>query len=335
MKRLLLSAASLLMLAPLATMAQNDDVYFVPTKKQKTQKQEEKVKEHTTVYSVGTERDVDEYNRRQYRSSYVRIDNDSTGDDIIDFEGEPLPDTLYLYEDEPSFGDSEYYYSRLMSRFDDYYGWYPYFYHSPYYWDYPYWGGPYTRYAYHWGAPWLDYWYNSWDGLYRYSWYPYTYYGGWYRPAVAWSGHTGTRNHGHVTQRPKHDGVGTDRYFGSRTASTSRTVTTGTFGSNSVKRDRTTRNTRVSNGVFGGSRANRSNDTRYDSSSTSQETFGTRHNNTSTQRHSGFDSSTRQGSFGNGSSYGGVRSSGGSFGGGHSVGGGVRSGGGHFGGGRR
>lgn len=315
MKRYLFSALALLMLVPASTMAQNDDLYYVPSKKEKTPPAVKPDAERTPVYTVGTVRDVDEYNRRTYRSSYVRLDNDSTGDDIIDFEGgADLPDTLYLYEEELGFGDSDYYYSRMMSRFDDFYGWYPYYYRTRWYWDYPYWRGPYWSYSSFWYDPWYDPWDYGWYGYSRW-WYPYSYYGGYYHPWIAWRGHTGTRNHGHLAH---HGTVGTggNRHFGTHGgAATSRPITTGTFGTR-----------RVDGTTFGGSRATTSSSSR--NSVDRPETFGSSRSNSSHRStdYSSPGTSRSSGSFGGGS-FGGSRGGGGGFGGGSRGGGG-----GHFGG---
>ncbi len=336
MKRFLLFSAAMMLLMPLKSMAQNDDIYFVPTKKEKTKCVRENNVTRTPVYSVGTERDVDEYNRRTYRSSYVRLDNDSTGDDIIDFDSDStLPDTLYLYEEESGFGDSDYYYSRMMSRFDDFYGWYPYYYRSRLYWDYPWWRGPYWNYSSFWYDPWYDPWGYGWYGGYNRWWYPYSYYGfyGGYTPWIGWRGHTGTRNHGNIGG---HHSTVTDngnRHFGSHNSHSSRPVniTTGTFGSR--RPSSTVRDDRRGNTTFGGSRANGT--SRINRSETLNRGTDTHFGNSrseTTENHS-YDfgrSSTRS------SNYGGSRS-GGSFGGG-SFGAGSRSGGarvgggGHFGG---
>ena len=331
MKRLLLSALVMTMLMPTVCMAQTDDVYFVPSKKEKTEKAPKTVKERPMVYSVGTTRDVDEYNRRHYRSSYVRIQDDSIGDDIIDFEGvENVPDTLYLYEDEYGCDPYDYYYSRLMSRFDDFYGWYPYYYRTRMYWDYPYWRGPYWSYSSFWYDPWYDPWSYSWYG-YGWSWYPYSYYHGWYggyhRPLIAWGGHSGTRNHGHVNRH----GTALDRdntRFGTHDAMTSRPITVGTFGTRRPNTSTTDMDRRGSNGRFGGSRS--TTDVRVQRNDVDRpESFGNSRSYGSENRSVDHSyGSSRSGSFNSGGSFGGSRSGGGSFGGGSRVGGG----GGHFGG---
>lgn len=331
MKRILLSTVAMMMLMPTVSMAQNDDVYFVPSKKEKKEKAPKTVKECTPVYCVGTTRDVDEYNRRHYRSSYVRIQDDSVGNDIIDFDDvDNVPDTLYLYEDEYGCDNYDYYYSRLMSRFDDFYGWYPYYYRHRLYLDYPYWRGPYWSYSSFWYDPWYDPWSYGWYGGYGWSWYPYSYrgwYGGYYRPLIAWSGHTGTRNHGHVTRH----GTTINRdntHFGTHSTSTSRPVTVGTFGTRRPNTGTTTMDRRSGNSRFGGSRANT--DVRVQRHDVDRpESFGNSRGYGSENRsvdHNSYGTS-RSGSYHSGGSFGGSRSVGGSFGGGSRGGGG-----GHFGG---
>ena len=153
MKKLLL-ISMLIGAMPLALMAQDDDLYFVPKKK--------KMIEETT-------------------ERYAAQKSDAVNNDVIDFTPEQgvYPDSL----------EEDFKITKRMSRFDDYvladsaafwagyeagrdsWGW-----HSPFY---------YSRYG--WYDPWYDPWYNpyyytSW----RYGWYDPWYYGswryGWYDP---------------------------------------------------------------------------------------------------------------------------------------------------------
>lgn len=188
MKRIILLTA-LAGLLPLGMMAQ-DDVYFTPSKDNKTNVQKNQCySDETPTYYSGSNRNVDEYNRRGKLSSYYqKIGADSLGNDIIEFHAGngQYPDSVtrdtiypgsqqYYYNDDDDFA-----YSRRMSRFDDYYGWYdPYFYG---------WAG----YGPYWGARWG--WYDP--GLYDdlfwgyggwYGWYDPWYYGyGWGRPYWGW-----------------------------------------------------------------------------------------------------------------------------------------------------
>ena len=98
---------------PLTMVAQDDDMYFVPAKKSTVVRTQTGVAPRPApVYYSGSNRDVDEYNRR--RGSYYQVvSNDSTGNDIIDFNGE-----LGVYPD--SVQTEDYALTRQMSRWDGY-----------------------------------------------------------------------------------------------------------------------------------------------------------------------------------------------------------------------
>ena len=167
MKKLLL-ISMLIGAMPLAMMAQDDDLYFVPKKKKA---QVEQVKQNAPVVAP----------QPKAKSSYEVIDGDTTKLDVIDFtEGKGVyPDSL----DKEDFA-----LTKQMARFDDYVvsdneafwegfraGANSWQWHSPWY---------YNRYGFGWYDPW---WYGSWYGyssLYSpwyYSWYDPWYYG-WYDP---------------------------------------------------------------------------------------------------------------------------------------------------------
>ena len=161
---------------PLSMMAQDDDdMYFVPTKENVT-KEARKYGMPQNVYYSGSNRSVDDYNRRVQFSSPV----DSTGNDIIDFSAVRgvYPDSAYSQPVE----NDDYALTRRMSRFDDYTP-------SEAYWD-GYragrWSSPWYNTWYSWYDPWY---YDSWwywnDPFYYSSWYgwryPY-YYSTWYSP---------------------------------------------------------------------------------------------------------------------------------------------------------
>ena len=174
MKKLLL-ISMLIGAMPVAMMAQDDDLYFVPKKKKA---QVEQVKDYAPVVAP----------QPKAKSSYEVIDGDTTKLDVIDFtEGKGIypADTLEA---------EDYALTKKMMRFDDYdvsdnaafwagynagrsqWAW-----HSPWY---------YSRYGYGWYDPWYSPWYNySWYGGYYspwyYSWYDPWYYG-WYDPYYAW-----------------------------------------------------------------------------------------------------------------------------------------------------
>jgi hypothetical protein len=160
---------------PLSMMAQDDDMYFVPTK-ENVAKEARKYGMPQNVYYSGSNRSVDDYNRRVQFSSPV----DSTGNDIIDFSAVRgvYPDSAYSQPVE----NDDYALTRRMSRFDDYTP-------SEAYWD-GYragrWSSPWYNTWYSWYDPWY---YDSWwywnDPFYYSSWYgwryPY-YYSTWYSP---------------------------------------------------------------------------------------------------------------------------------------------------------
>lgn len=178
---------------PITMMAQDDDLYFVPTK-ENVAKDAEKYGMPTKTYYVGSDRSTDEYNRRAW-SRVAPID--SAGNDIIDFTAERgvYPDSAYSEE-------TDYEYTRRMSRFDDYspsvaywegyrdgrwmspwyynsyYGWYDPWYYDPWYYGgyYGYYGS-YSPYYYGWYSPWR-YHYGYWGG-------------GWYRPHYYATGSSG------------------------------------------------------------------------------------------------------------------------------------------------
>lgn len=308
MKKLFLLSV-LAVVLPASLMAQDDDMYFVPTKKNVEKAKYGYGMPRDTYYS-GSNRSVDEYNRR-YASMVQSVDSlgnvvpDSIGNDIIQLDG-----VAGVYPD--SLGD--YTYTRRMSRWDDYewrdgyragysdgrfgrWGWSSY---------YPYYSGWYGG----WYDPWYDPWYYGGWGYWGYAgWYDPWYYGGWGYPGY-WHGHwhggwypsygvawgrrsTGTRNHsggGKGYNYRRYNSVGGNRGFAGNRGNYNNNVHSGN-------------NRRNVN--FGGVRNSNGNNYQNNTHSPSR----------------------------NNSSFGGTRSSGGSYGGG---GGSSRGGGGgHFGGGRR
>ena len=183
----------LLGVMPLSLMAQDDDLYFTPKKTVETNSSSQiKVKEKASYY-CGSNRDVDEYNRRGKFSSYCqKIGSDSLGNDIIEFHAgnELYPDssyvdTAYIYPGSMQYqvDDNDYYNCRRMSRFDGYYGWYDpwmygYYGYSPYYCGRWGWSEPWCYSGYY---GWYDPWYYGYDYGYPYRYYgwDYPYYGGW------------------------------------------------------------------------------------------------------------------------------------------------------------
>jgi uncharacterized membrane protein YgcG len=171
MKKLLLISMILGML-PMTIVAQDDDLYFVPKKKtveKVTDKDNYGMPRET--YYVGSNRSVDDYNRRTF-SHYEPINNDSTVSDTISFSAEKG-----VYPND-SISDEDFELTKKMSRFEDYQltdneafwagyaaGRYDWAWHSPWY---------YSRYG--WYSGWYDPWYYS-----RWGWYDFGYYG-WYSP---------------------------------------------------------------------------------------------------------------------------------------------------------
>ena len=186
---------------PLTLMAQDDDMYFVPTK-ENVAKEAKAYGMPKNVYYSGSQRNVDEYNRRAW-SSVTPID--SAGNDIIDFSAVRgvYPDSAYS-----EVTENDYKYTKRMSRFEGYTStdvaywegyrdgrWMSPWYYSSYYpWYDSYW---------YWNDPWY---YGSYYSSY-YGWYSPWYYGGYYRP-WRYYGWYGPRYHygGGINYRPSGSG---------------------------------------------------------------------------------------------------------------------------------
>lgn len=309
----------------LTMTAQDDDLYFTPKKQVKATVADD----NTPAYYAGSNRAVDEYNRRgKYRSKYQVIDSDSLDGDVISFTPGTgvYPDSTY---DDASFADKaakryqggyedddDYRYTRSMSRWDGYYspwyaGWHSPFWYSrygwydPWYWDY---AGWYYD-PWYWGyAGWYDPWY--WGG--HWGWHGW--YDPWYRPG--WGGGVavlpggtgrtvaGTRNHGAVNGR-----LGSGR----------------NNGSFSSRPNHGTATTLSPSGRFGSRSTNSANRGFSNSSSSSN-----RYSGSSSPSFNGSRSYSTGSSSSSGGGFSGSRSGG--FSGGHSGGGRSGGGGGHFGG---
>lgn len=283
-KLILLSVVALAM--PAVSPAQ-DDMYFVPTKDKVAKGTPDYGMPRDTYYS-GSNRSVDEYNRR---GSYVQP-IDSAGNDIVDFDA-----VAGVYPDSGAAAQDDYTYTRRMSRFDDYA------------WSDPYWAGYYAGRSAGWG--WYDPWYyGSWYyGLYD-PWYSGWYYDPWY---YGWAGWHGWHGHwwGHpvvVSHRSGPTGTFNHIYGTGRRPLASR-KSGNTFTGGISNRDRV-RSSSVRNRTFNAS-----------------ERFGTnRNNNTNTNSVRDYTPSrTNNSSISNRGSFGGSRSGGG-FGGGIRSGGGSRGG---------
>ena len=298
------------MLAAAGAFAQDDDLYFTPSKKplKSSVAQIEKNQEKPAYY-CGSDRDVDEYNRHgKLRSYYQKIGTDTLGNDIIEFhtgDGSypEVADTSYVYPGSAQYDDSDdesFACSRRMGRFDDFYGWW-----DPYYSHY--WWSPYWRSYYGWYSPWYyGGWYSPWyyDSWYAWGWdYPY-YYGwaGWW-PAHYYggrpSGFSGTRNHSAGAF-----GGGRAAAFGGRRTSVADSNRSSREGSFSNRRSANSRSDSYNNSqrraTFGGDRSG--------SNFNSRQTYPS-------QQQSGFGGSSR-GSFSGGGSFGGGSRGGGMSGGG-------------------
>ena len=261
---------------PLSMVAQ-DDMYFSP-KKKSAEKVTTSGMPKDTYYS-GSNRSVDEYNRRG--SSYEVIDVDSLND-IIDFSA-----VQGVYPD--STESEDYALTRKMQRFEDYdlsanaayragynagrwyspwyysrYGWLdPWYYGSwslydPWFWDYAYIYSPY--YSWGWGGP---YYY----GYYHYGWggYPYystTYFGVGAPRRYSYTGNTGTINlRGGSRVMSNGSGVvrnsGINRGMSSRNIERTNTLRNRTVGtSRTTTVNRSVNNTRSNTNFNGGSRMN-------------------------------------------------------------------------------
>lgn len=226
MKKLLMS---LLMLGalPLNMVAQDDDMYFVPTKENKAKEAKSYGMPSGTYYS-GSSRSVDDYNRR-LRSSVMPID--SAGNDIIDFSAVRgvYPDSAY-----EEVAANDYRYTRKMTRFD---GYTP----SEAYWDgyrdgrwsspwrYSSWYGWYDYDPWYWDRPWYySSWYSPWYHGYGYAYYHRPWHYGWYGPRWYGGGHV-TRTY---TSRPiRKTTYSSGRTFGSPSGRSTYNSNRG-FGSN-------------------------------------------------------------------------------------------------------
>lgn len=287
--RKLIFLSVITMAIPIMSIAQ-DDMYFVPKKAEKVLKSTYEYSTSQDTYHSGSDRSIDEYNRR---GTYV-TEIDSTGNDIIDFDGIAgvYPDSSQVYEE-------DYTYTRRMSRFDDYA------------WVDPYWAGYYAGRTAGWG------WYDPWlyGGYYYSGWYYDPWYYSWHHPwYYGWYGHGWGYPHYVVSYNPRpvrtfNHIVGTGRRPLAGYGSTSSGFG-GVTNSNRLKSGNLRNKTFNASERFGTNRNTNANKTNTVRNNT---------NNMSTTRPSS--------SFGSGSGFGGSRSGGGFSGGSRSVGGGSRFGG--------
>ena len=168
--------------AAAVTASAQDDLYFTPSAKQvkHAKAAREKLRElKDAAYYSGINKSIDEYNRRNKKSSYTLINDSLVADDVIEFQAgtsELDDDLAYSYDYEGNtYNDSDYELSRRLGRFDNMYDWY-----DPFLFGYHGWG----RY-YGWYDPWYYGYYDPWFYGYYSPWSYYACYGsiyGWYSP---------------------------------------------------------------------------------------------------------------------------------------------------------
>ena len=286
-------------LLPLMSVAQDDDMYFVPTK-ENLKKEVASYGVPDRTYYVGSQRSIDEYNRRNMNSPYAV---DSLGNPIIDFSASQgtLSDSVLAEMSD------DYRYTRQMSRFDDY---------SPSvaYWE-GYrdgsWSSPWRLSWYSWYDDWYYPWHASWYYSGWYGWHSPWYYSSWYYPRYyGWRDYYGWTSY-HVGGRHYYGG-GTGRGY----SRPNRTYTSGSGSNLGGYRSQSSRTYRSQNGT---SRTTINNNT----TTSSRNLGGSRaYGNTG----------SNSGSFGSSGSFGGSRSvstggGGGFSGSGRSTGGGRSYGG--------
>ena len=313
MKKLLLISMFAGML-PLTMVAQDDDLYFVP-KKKSVERVTDNYGMPTDVYYSGSDRSIDEYNRR-LKSRVEVIGGDSTLCDTISFSAEKG-----VYPND-SISDEDFKLTKKMSRFDDYRisdneafwagyaaGRYDWAWHSPWYYTRYGWYDPWYYTRWRWYDPWYYDWYYGWyDPWYDPWYYGYGWYSGWYAPRYyGWySGGSVGRHYANTI------GAGTIRRDGGTHMGYRRSGSSSRYA-NGSRMSSELRNRTVSGNSRNG-RVNRSSASRnYDSSNYNRGTFSGNTGSYSSSRGNG-------GSFSSSSS----RSSGGFSGGG----GGSRGGGG-------
>jgi hypothetical protein len=234
MKKLIL--LTLVSAFTLSMVAQDDDMYFVPTKENVAKEAKKYGMPQKTYYS-GSNRSVDDYNRRAQFSNPA----DTTGNDIIDFSAVRgvYPDSAYSQSAE----NEDYALTRRMSRFDDYtpseaywagysagrwsspwrMSWYSWYDYDPWYWDSWYWNDPfYYSSWYSWRYPWsFSVWYSP-----RYYSYYRPWYGGGYRVGGGRSySRAGVTHHKSTSSRRGTDLGGYRSSNSSRTYTPTRTTT--------------------------------------------------------------------------------------------------------------
>jgi hypothetical protein len=299
MKKLLL-ISMLVGAMPLAMMAQDDDLYFVSKKKKSAvvEEAQDQFGMPKDTYYAGSNRSVDEYNRR-FKSQVEQIDS-------VDSLREDFQLTKRMTRFDEYQLDSAYWAGYKNGR-ETWWGW-----HSPWYYSRWGWYDPwYDPWRYPWYDPWYDPWYyTSW----RWGWYDPWYYGGYwgwgypyrYRPIVVIGG--GGR-------RVNTIGTGSIRRDGS-----TRSYRHGYTGYSNMNRNSSLR--QRADAMSGGRHYSSGNNTRSGSGNFS----GYRGSGSTSSGN--FGGSRSSGSYSGGGSFGGSRGGGGSFGGSRGGGGGGSRGGG-------
>ena len=313
MKKLLLISMFAGML-PLTMVAQDDDLYFVP-KKKSVERVTDNYGMPTDVYYSGSDRSIDEYNRR-LKSRVEVIGGDSTLCDTISFSAEKG-----VYPND-SISDEDFKLTKKMSRFDDYRisdneafwagyaaGRYDWAWHSPWYYTRYGWYDPWYYTRWRWYDPWYYDWYYGWyDPWYDPWYYGYGWYSGWYAPRYyGWySGGSVGRHYANTI------GAGTIRRDGGTHMGYHRSGSSSRYA-NGSRMSSELRN-RTVNGNSRNGRVNRSSASRnYDSSNYNRGTFSGNTGSYSSSRGNGgsFSSSSSRSSGGFGGGGGGSRGGGG------------------------
>lgn len=189
---------------PLSMAAQDDDMYFVPSKRTVEKHAGPSMRERRmSAYYPGSNRDVDEYNRRSY---YQVIPADSAND-IIVFQAEK---GVYPDSDSTAVSAEDFQLTRRMARYEGYEpgnsfwegynagrrdawnsSWHSPWYYSSYYPWYDSWYDPWYFGYYGWHGGWYyDPWYYSYYG-WGYPYYHYGWYDPWYYGHYGWGGFYG------------------------------------------------------------------------------------------------------------------------------------------------
>lgn len=314
-----------------------DDLYFTPKKESEQVKQarREAQRRHMQgTYWVGSNRGIDEYNRRRghkpprrgsFRSEYEAIADsvvaDSTMADVITFtpgDGTvpdsvaidssmvaPMPyydGTVYGEEgycpgpDDDNYYDDDCYYSRRLGLYYGYPGYYRPWFYGRYYYPSAYW----------YMDPWYDPWYYGYAGWYDPWYYGYG-WGGWYRPWYHYYGWGGPHYHGGGGYYAGHTGT-LGRYDRGHRFDNDRPSVAGSAGTN--RRIATGSGRSYTNGssTFGSRRdGTRSSSSSFGTQTRSSSSFGSSRSGSSfgSSRSGGFGGGSRGGGFGGGSRGGG------------------------------